>query len=34
MSGCDGGIEMRGVYYNVICFCLCLIVCFNIMKRV
>ena len=20
-SGCDGGIEMRGVYYNVICFC-------------
>lgn len=24
-SGCNGGIEMRGVYYNVICFCSCLI---------
>lgn len=29
-SGCDGGIEMRGVYYNVICFCSCLIARLNI----
>lgn len=33
-SGCDGGIEMRGVYYNVICFCSCLIARLNITKRV
>lgn len=32
-SGCDGGIEMRGVYYNVICFCSCLIACLNITER-
>jgi len=34
LSGCDGGIEMRGVYYNVICFCSCLIAYLNITKRV
>ena len=35
-SGCeiDGGIEMRGVYYNVICFCSCLIAHLNITKKV
>ena len=34
LSGWDGGIEMRGVYYNVICFCSCLIALLNITKRV
>ena len=33
-SGCNGGIEMRGVYYNVICFCSCLIARLNITERV
>jgi len=35
-SGCEigGGIEMRGVYYNLICFCSCLIGRLNITKRI
>jgi len=36
MIGCEvnGGIEMRGVYHNVICFCSCLTARLNITKRV
>ena len=33
-SGCNGGNEMRGEYYNVICFCSCLIARLNITERV